>query len=340
MRARPATRKLLSLLAIIALAGAAAACGDDDTDTAVTGTTEAPPAEDDGGAEDGGEDDGAAEDDGGEDDGGAEDDGAADSGTDEGAAGGDCAADQLELVSDGELTIGTDSPAFPPWFEDDDPTNGEGFESAVAYAVAEELGFAEDEVTWTVVQFNNIFAPGEKDFDMAINQVSITDRREQQVDFSDGYYDVNQAVVGFEDSAAAGATTAADLQGLRLGAQVGTTSLDFITEVIEPEQEPFVYNDNAAAKAALDAQQIDGIVLDLPTAFYVSAVEIEGTAVIGQFPSTGDEPEQFGIVVEEGNPLRDCINEALATLDEDGTLAEIEDEWLSQATGAPVIEIG
>src|ERR671917_537334 len=148
--------------------------------------------------------------------------------------------------------------------EDDDPSNGEGFESAVAYAVAEELGFEADQVTWTVVPFNNTFAPGPKEFDFDINQVSISEERDEAVDFSDGYYDVNQAIVGFEDSAAAGAATVADLQDLKLGAQVGTTSLDFITEVIQPDQEPFIYNDNSAAKAALDARQVDAIVLDFP----------------------------------------------------------------------------
>jgi len=267
-----------------------------------------------------------------------DEEGATDTSAEDG--GGDaCATEDLELVEDGVLTIGTDSPAFPPWFQDDDPTNGEGFEGAVAYAVAEELGFAEDEVSWTVVPFNNAFAPGEKDFDFDINQVSINEERDEAIDFSDGYYDVNQAIVGFEDSAAAGATSLDDLKGLKLGAQVGTTSLDFITEVIAPDQEPFVYNDNSAAKAALDAQQVDAIVLDLPTAFYVSAVEIEGTAVIGQFPSVGDSPEQFGLVFEEGNPLRDCVNDALDSLRESGRLDEIEQEWLSEVVDAPVIPV-
>ncbi len=257
-----------------------------------------------------------------------------------GAAASSCEPDELELVSEGTLTIGTDTPAFPPWFEDDDPTNGRGFESAVAYAVAEELGFAEEDVTWTTVPFNNAFAPGPKDFDFDINQVSITEERETAVDFSDGYYEANQALVGFADSEAADATSVEDLQDLKLGAQVGTTSLDFITEVIQPSEEPFVYNDNSGAKAALDAQQVDGIVLDLPTALYVSAVEIEGTEVIGQFPdaeeAVGDE---FGMVFEEGNTMRDCVNDALATLREDGRLQEIEDEWLADVV-APEISIG
>ena len=257
----------------------------------------------------------------------------------DGEAAASCAADDLPLVEEGTLTIGTDDPAFPPWFEDDDPTNGEGFEGAVAAAVAEELGFAGDQVDWITVAFNNAFAPGEKDFDFDINQVSISPERDEAVDFSDGYYDVNQAIVGFSDSEAADATTLDELRGLKLGAQLGTTSLDFINDVIQPEQEAFVYNDNNAAKAALDAQQVDGIVLDLPTAFYVSSVEIEGTAVIGQFPAGGDAPEQFGMVFEEGNPLRDCVNEALATLESSGRLDEIEQQWLSEATDAPVIPL-
>jgi polar amino acid transport system substrate-binding protein len=252
--------------------------------------------------------------------------------------GGGCAVEDLALKEDGKLTVGTDSPAFPPWFVDDDPTNGEGFESAVAYAVADELGFAEEDVVWTVAPFNNVIAPGDKDFDFDINQVSISEEREEAVDFSTGYYDVNQAIVGFEDSAAAGATTIDDLKGLKLGAQVGTTSLDFITDVIAPDAEPFVYNDNSAAKAALDAQQVDAIVLDLPTAFYVSAVEIEGTAVIGQFPAADGETEQFGLVFEEGSSLRDCVNEALTNLEDSGRLDEIEQEWLSEVVDAPVIE--
>jgi polar amino acid transport system substrate-binding protein len=233
------------------------------------------------------------------------------------------------------LTIGTDSPAFEPWFVDDDPANGEGFESAVAYAVAEGLGFSAEEVEWTVVPFNNIFAPGEKDFDFAINQVSITEERDEAVDFSDGYYEVNQALLGFADSEIASATTIEELREFQLGAQVGTTSLDFITDVIRPESEALVYDTNADAKAAFDAGQLDGLILDLPTAFFVSAVEIEGSAVIAQFPS-GDEPEQFGMVFEEGNPLRDCVNEVLAETD----LAGIQQQWLSDVVAAPVIETG
>jgi len=256
----------------------------------------------------------------------------------EGGSGGDgsCEKEDLTLVQEGVLTIGTDEPSFPPWFDfEGGPETGTGFESAVAYAVAAELGFTEDEVTWVVVPFNNAFAPGEKDFDFDINQVSISEEREEAVDFSDGYYDVNQALLGFSASEIASATSIDDLKAYRLGAQVGTTSLDFITDVIQPETEPLVYDTNADAKAAFDAGQLDGLVLDLPTAFFVSAVEIEGSTVIAQFPSAG-ESEQFGMVFEEGNPLRDCVNEALANVD----LEAIQQEWLSDVVEAPIIETG
>jgi polar amino acid transport system substrate-binding protein len=256
----------------------------------------------------------------------------------ESGGGGDvsCEKEDLTLVQEGVLTIGTDEPSFPPWFDfEGGPSTGTGFESAVAYAVASELGFTEDEVTWVVVPFNNAFAPGEKDFDFDINQVSISEEREEAVDFSDGYYDVNQALLGFSDSEIASATTIDELKAYRLGAQVGTTSLDFITDVIQPETEPLVYDTNADAKAAFDAGQLDGLVLDLPTAFFVSAVEIEGSTVIAQFPSAG-ESEQFGMVFEEGNPLRDCVNQALANVDLDA----IQQEWLSDVVEAPIIETG
>ena len=256
----------------------------------------------------------------------------------EGGGGGDvsCEKADLPLVEEGVLTIGTDEPSFPPWFDfEGGPSTGTGFESAVAYAVADELGFTEEEVTWVVVPFNNAFAPGEKDFDFDINQVSISEEREEAVDFSDGYYDVNQALLGFSDSEIASATTIDELKAYRLGAQVGTTSLDFITDVIQPETEPLVYDTNADAKAAFDAGQLDGLILDLPTAFFVSAVEIEGSTVIAQFPSAG-ESEQFGMVFEEGNPLRDCVNEALANVD----LEAIQQEWLSEVVEAPIIETG
>ncbi|HQR81102.1 MAG TPA: ABC transporter substrate-binding protein, partial [Actinomycetota bacterium] len=239
----------------------------------------------------------------------------------------DCTAENLQTLTPGTLTIGTDSPAYPPYFEDDDPSNGKGFESAVAYAVAGELGFADDQVTWVTVPFNKSYAPGAKDFDFDINQISITPKRQKAVDFSEGYYTVNQAVVALKDSPIANATTLAELQSAKLGAQVGTTSLDFITEEIQPSQEPMVYNDTNDAKSALEAGQIDGIVVDLPTAYYVTAVEFDNAKIVGQFPAQ-DGAEQFGLLMAKGTPLAPCINQAITALKDSGELQQIQDQWL------------
>ncbi len=257
-----------------------------------------------------------------------------------------CAKENLELVEPGQLTIATDNPAFPPWFEDDegapwDPTTEptkRGYEAAVAYAVAEELGFADDEVEWVVVPFNNSFRPGEKDFDFDINQISVTDERDRAVDFSDSYYEVNQALVALNASPIANSTSIDELKDAQLGAQVGTTSLAYIQENIQPNREPRVYDTSNDVVAAINAGQIDGIVVDLPTAFFlVGAEEVKNGKVVGQFPSVGCQ-EHFGMLFEEGNPLRDCVNQALAELKDEGTLEEIQQEWLSEKTSAPVIE--
>ena len=243
----------------------------------------------------------------------------------------ECSPENLTLVTPGTLTIGTDSPAYPPYFVDDDPTNGQGFESAVAYAVAETLGFTPAEVAWTVVPFNKSYAPGDKDFDFDINQISITPKRQKAVDFSDGYYTVNQAVVALNDSPIAGATSLAELQAAKLGAQVGTTSLDFITDVVQPAEQPFVYNDTNDAKSALNNGQIDGIVVDLPTAYYITAAEIEDSKIVGQFPAV-EGGEEFGLLFAKGNPLVQCVNQALAELESSGELQAIQDEWLAGDT--------
>jgi polar amino acid transport system substrate-binding protein len=250
----------------------------------------------------------------------------------------DCAKDKLALKTSGKLTVGTDSPAFEPWFKNDDPKSGEGFESAVTYAIAKTLGFAPAEVTWIKVPFDSSFAPGDKPFDFNINQVSITEERKAAVDFSKGYYNVNQAIVALADSPIAGAKTLDDLRGAKLGAQVNTTSLAFINEVVQPTVEPYVYNTNSDAKSALDAKQIDGIVLDLPTAFYVSAVEIEGSKIVGQFAAPADGAEQFGLVFQKDNPLRACVDEAITALDASGELAAIQTQWLSDVVAAPVLK--
>lgn len=249
-----------------------------------------------------------------------------------------CDKADLPLLEDGTLTIGTDSPAYEPWFSDNDPTNGKGYESAVAYAVADQLGFAEDEVTWVKVPFNSSYKPGPKDFDFDINQISITPARAEVVDFSDGYYSAAQAVVALEGTAGAEATSIEDLQGLRLGAQTGTTSLTAIRDVVRPDQDPAVYEDTNAAKQALQNDQVDAILADLPTAFYITAAQIPNSTIAGQFqPETGQQ-EEFGLLFEKGSELVPCVNEALATLRDDGTLAELEQKWLSDVADVPELK--
>lgn len=249
----------------------------------------------------------------------------------EAAAIDECAFENLTTLTPGVLTIGTDTPAYPPYFSEDDPTNGEGFESAVAYAVADKLGFMPSDVVWEVVPFNTSYAPGDKNFDFDINQISITPERAEVVDFSDGYYTVNQAVVAFNNSPIAGATTIAELKEAKLGAQVGTTSLDFVTEIVQPTNEPYVFNDTNDAKSALSNGQIDGIVVDLPTAYYVTAAEFDDSKIVGQF-AVQQEGEQFGLLFQKGNPLVTCVNKVLAELSGSGELQSIQDRWLAGAT--------
>ena len=253
--------------------------------------------------------------------------------TSESAATDECAYQNLTTINPGMLTVGTDTPAYPPYFSDDDPTNGEGFESAIAYAVGSQLGFAPMDVKWEVVPFNTSYAPGNKNFDFDINQISITPERAEVVDFSDGYYTVNQAVVALNDSPIAGATTITELKDAKLGAQVGTTSLSFVTEVVQPTDEPYVFNDTNDAKSALQNGQIDGIVVDLPTAYYVTAAEFDNSKIVGQFQAAAGG-EEFGLLFQQGNPLVNCVNKALTTLKDSGELQEIQDAWLA-GTSAP-----
>lgn len=258
------------------------------------------------------------------------------SSTTEGAA----TESDCSTITEGKLTIGTGSPAFSPWVENDAPESGEGFEAAVGMAVAAELGYEGENVVWVRTTFDEAIAPGEKNFDFNMQQYSITPEREETISFSDPYYSSNQAIVALADSPAEGATTVADLVDVKFGAQAGTTSLTFINEIIKPTNEPFVYDDNAGAKAALEAGQIDAIVVDLPTALYISAVEIEGTSVVGQFPgSAGGLTDDFGAVFTKDSPLVACVNTALATLKESGELAKIEQAWLSDNAGVPVISV-
>jgi polar amino acid transport system substrate-binding protein len=282
----------------------------------------------------------ACSDDSGDDSGDVE---AAGSGT-EGTATTEGAAcpDPLPLKEDGTLTVATGEPAFPPWVSgvdadgNDDPTTGEGFESALVYAIADQLGIAEEDVTWVRTGFDEAVAPGPKDYDFNIQQYSITPERDEVVDFSDGYYTVQQALVAAEDSSVAEATSIADLQDDQLGAAIGTTSLDYIDEVIQPDSEAAVFDDNAAAKAAFDAGQVDGLVFDLPTAYYITSVEIPDASIVGVLPAAGDA-EELGMLFEDGSELVPCVNEALATLRDDGTLDELQQEWLQAGGDIPTL---
>lgn len=249
-----------------------------------------------------------------------------------------CRKDTLSLVTPGTFTIGTDKPAYEPWFADDDPANGKGYESAVAFAVAEKLGFAKTEVKWIVVPFTNAYAPGDKKFDVDINQISITDARKKAVDFSTGYYDVAQTVITTESSRIAGAKSIADLKGAKLGAQVGTTSYTAINEQIKPDQKVAVYDTNDLAVQALKVGQVDGIVADLPTAFYMVAAQLDDGQIVGQLPAGTGTPDQFGFVLNKGSALTPCVSKAVDGLREDGTLSKIAAEWLSNSGGAPELQ--
>jgi polar amino acid transport system substrate-binding protein len=289
-----------SLALLVALALLLAACGGDD------GTTE--PEEGDGGDA---------------------------AGTVEETAG--CEPDQLPVHQAGTLTVATGEPVFEPWMVDDDPTNQEGFESALVYDLAAELGFGADEVDWVRTGFDEAIAPGDKPYDFNIQQYSITEDREEVVDFSDGYYQVEQALVAAADSPVAEAESLEDLRDARLGAAIGTTSLDYVEDVIAPETQAAVYNDNAAAKAAFDAGQVDGLVFDLPTAYYITAVEIPDAEIVGVLPRVGDSPEELGLLFEDGSELVDCVNVALDALRERGRIEELEDQWLADGGNIPTL---
>ena len=262
------------------------------------------------------------------------------------AAGSSCSKGSLTLVKKGQLTVGTDNPAYPPWYggspghgwKVSDPYSGQGFESAVAYAVAKELGFAKNEVKWVVVPFDQSFRPGSKNFDFDINQISYTPQRAKAVDFSDSYYDVNQALIGATGAPITKVRSIAALKKYKLGVQLGTTSYQYVVNDIKPSQKPSVYNNSQDVTSALKAHQIDGIVVDLPTAFFITGSgEVPNSVVVGQFPTVGT-PEHFGMVFDKGSSLLTCVNKALASLKGDGTLQKLRREWLSQKVRAPVLE--
>jgi polar amino acid transport system substrate-binding protein len=256
------------------------------------------------------------------------------------------AVDTLNLVNSGQLTIGTDNPAYPPWFSGTpakgskwkvgDPTSGKGFESAVAYAVAQWLGFARSDVEWVYTPFNKAFAPGKKSFDFDINQISYSPARAKVVSFSASYYDVNQSIVVNKGTPIASVRSIAGLRKYKLGAQLGTTSYQYIANRIKPSTKPSVFPKNDAAVQALKNKQIDGLVVDLPTAFYVTAVQVPNGKILGQFPTQAGG-EHFGMVFQKGNSLVTCVNQALASLKMTGQLKRIQQKWLAKVVGAPVL---
>jgi polar amino acid transport system substrate-binding protein len=246
-----------------------------------------------------------------------------------------CAKADLATVTDGKLTIATGEPAYYPWIIDDKPETGNGFEGAVAYAVAKQLGFDAADVVWVRTTFDSAVTPGEKNFDFNLQQFSITADRQKAVDFSSPYYTAPQAIVSYKGSKIEGKTSLADLKGAKLGAAVGTTSLDAISKQIGAT--PQVFNDNAAGVSALKNKQIDGLVVDLPTAFYLSGVEVPKGLIVGQLPSTG-AGDQFGLLLSKGSKLTSCVSKAVDSITADGTLAAITDKWLATDAGAPVLK--
>jgi polar amino acid transport system substrate-binding protein len=246
-----------------------------------------------------------------------------------------CSKDNLKTKSPGTLTVATDKPAYPPYFEDDNPANGKGFESAVAYAIATKLGYSKDEVKWTVVPFNASYAPGPKQFDFDVNQISITPKRQKVVDFSAPYFTAPQALVVPKGSKLTNAKSLADVRASKIGVQVGTTSFDAVKEVIKPDTDPKVFNNSTDVVTALKQGQVEGVVVDLPTAFYVTAAQVKGSKIIGQFEAPGGD--KWGALLAKGSPLTSCVSKAITELDSSGELKKIYDQWLGDAAGAPTL---
>jgi polar amino acid transport system substrate-binding protein len=241
-----------------------------------------------------------------------------------------CDKAKLELTTAGQLTVGTDKPAFPPYFVDDDPTNGKGFESAVAYAIADQFGFDKSEVKWKVVPFNASFKPGPKDFDFDVNQISISEQRKRAVDFSEPYYESPQAVIAQKTSPAANAQSLAELKDVQLGVQIGTTSLDAVNSSIQPSKQPKVFDDSNATVTALKQDQVEAVVTDLPTALYLTAAEIPSATVVGQFSAPGGDT--WGALLEKDSPLTSCVSQAISKLRESGELEQITQKWMGSET--------
>ena len=242
-------------------------------------------------------------------------------------------------LEDGTLTIATGNPAYFPWVMDNDPSSGKGFEAAVAYALADRMGFSADQVVWTSASFDQSIQPGPKDFDVNLQQFSITAERDQVIDFSEPYYSAAMAVLVRKATADKADATISSLKTLIWGVDANTTALPMLQEIIAPEADALLYDDGTNVVEAMKANQIDAALFDLPTALYLSAVVLEDGVVLGQFPADRSEnPDRFGLLMEEGNPLKACVDEAISSMAADGTLAAIEAEWLEETTGVPVID--
>jgi polar amino acid transport system substrate-binding protein len=248
-----------------------------------------------------------------------------------------CTPDSVTTKTEHVLTIGTDKPAYPPYFEDNNPKNGKGFESAVAYAVAKKLGFSKDAVKWVTVPFDSSYQPGPKSFDFDINQISVTPKRAKVVDFSDGYYDVNQAVLALKGGKADGITTIAGMKNLKFGVQVGTTSYQTVKDVVKPNKQPSVFNTSDAVTNALKNKQVDAIVVDLPTAFYISGAVLDNGVIVGQFPAPAGG-EHFGLLFQKGSTLVPCVNQAIAAIKSDNELKIITAKWLGAGAGVVTLK--
>jgi polar amino acid transport system substrate-binding protein len=246
-----------------------------------------------------------------------------------------CTPAKLPTHTKGVLTVATDKPAYPPYFEEEEPANGKGFESAVAFAIGKQLGYPAAKVKWTVEPFNSSYAPGPKEFDFDVNQISITPARQKAVDFSAPYYTANQAVVALKSSDAAKATSLAELKDAKIGVQIGTTSLAAVEEQIEPNSKPEVFNSSTDVVTALKNEQIDAVVVDLPTALYLTAAQVPAATVVGQFGAPGEEGDQWGALLAKGSPLTSCVSQAVEKMEASGELAQITHRWMSQAAGAP-----
>ncbi len=242
----------------------------------------------------------------------------------------------LKTVTPGKLTIATGEPAYSPWVENNDPASGKGFEAAVAYTVAGKLGFANADVVWVRSTFDAAVAPGAKDWDFNLQQFSITEERRNAVDFSSPYYTTAQAVVTLKGSPVSGATTVAELKGALLGAQTGTTSHRMLTETVAPTTAPSVFNNSQDTVQALKGGQVDAIVVDLPTALYLVAAELDGGVVVGQFADTSGG-DQFGLVLPKGSALTAAVTGAVDALRADGTLDSLTKTWLSETVNVPVL---